>query len=386
MLLTPGPVEVPLAVVAAGAAPAMHHRSDEFRQLLGVTATRLRKLTGSTGTVAIQAGSGTLAMQAAIDNLCAPGDYAVVCRTGEFAARFVEMVAAAGGVAIPVDAPPGQALPPESLAEACRKVSVRLVCLQHVDTSSGIRNDVAALAAVARAVGAYVVVDGVASVGAEHVCADAHGLDVVVTASQKGLMCPPGVAIQVISDRALAAARPVAPVYTNWTRRPAEAGVICNFTAPVNGVRALNAATAELAGYRPAALAAAHLREADAVRAGLGVLGMSIVADSSARAAFVTAARPPAPVSARDLHRELSRRGRLVARGEGTVRIGHYLLNRLLDPAEVVAEIGAALIDLGRSSPVVADAVAAAESATRNRPPRFGSVDYRGLAVDSAVQ
>src|SRR5207244_10801066 len=131
------------------------------------------------------------------------------------------------------------------LRPALGKGDVRVVYLVHSETSTGVVADVQALAAWAKEAGALVVVDAVASLGAVPVETDAWGIDVVVSGSQKALMCPPGLAFASVSRAALeAAARSRSPRFVyDWERtRAAAAKLDAPFTPAVSLVRALDVA------------------------------------------------------------------------------------------------------------------------------------------------
>src|SRR3954447_1948130 len=137
----------------------------------------------------------------------------------------------------------GETPEPDDLRSALAGGDVRVVYLTHSETPTGVVCDVQALASVAREAGARVVVDAVSSLGAVPVETDAWDLDVVVSGSQKALMCPPGLAFVAVSPAALeAAARATAPRYVlDWERtRKAQATLDAPFTPAVPLVRALD--------------------------------------------------------------------------------------------------------------------------------------------------
>src|SRR2546423_12764129 len=155
------------------------------------------------------------------------------------------MVQAFGADLVHVRLDWGETPEPDDLRSALGGGDVRVVYLVHSETSTGVVADVQALAAVAKEAGALVVVDGVSSLGAVPLETDAWGIDVVVSGSQKALMCPPGVAFASVSPAALeAAARATSPRYVmDWERtRKAQAKLDAPFTPAISIVRALNVA------------------------------------------------------------------------------------------------------------------------------------------------
>src|SRR5206468_1319482 len=162
------------------------------------------------------------------------------------------MVKAFGADLVHVRLDWGETPDPDDLRSALADAGdVRVVYLVHSETSTGVVADVQALAAVAREAGAFVVVDAVSSLGAVPLETDAWGIDVVVSGSQKALMCPPGLAFTSVRPRARAAsARAASPrCVLDWERtRAAQAKLDAPFTPAVSLVRALDVALGLLLG------------------------------------------------------------------------------------------------------------------------------------------
>ncbi|MBI5881849.1 MAG: alanine--glyoxylate aminotransferase family protein [Elusimicrobia bacterium] len=206
ILLTPGPTPVPEEVLRALSQPIIHHRTEEFGKLFETLLADLRYCMRTKGRVLALTSSGTGAMECAVANLLSPGDKAVVHATGIFGDRFVEIVKAYGLNPVVISEEWGRAASPERLAAALRTHrDAKVVFVQHTDTSTGVVNDLKALSAVARAESeAVLVVDAISGLGGEPLETDLWGLDVVLSASQKGLMNAPGLSFMSVSDRAWA--------------------------------------------------------------------------------------------------------------------------------------------------------------------------------------
>src|SRR5207245_3787870 len=169
------------------------------------------------------------------------------------------------------------------------------------ETSTGVVADVQVLTAVAREAGALVVVDAVSSLGAVPLETDAWGIDVVVSGSQKALMCPPGIAFASVSSPALeAAARAVSPRFVlDWERtRKAQATLDAPFTPAVSIVRALNVALGLLLDEGLEAAFDRHARLGRACREGAKAMGLELFSPDEERSAVVTAIRSPEGVDA----------------------------------------------------------------------------------------
>ncbi|HVE12219.1 MAG TPA: alanine--glyoxylate aminotransferase family protein [Elusimicrobiota bacterium] len=208
ILLTPGPTPLPPSVYKKMSEPILHHRTAEFGQLFGRTIADLQYVYRTKNSVLMLTSSGTGGMEAAVANLLSPGDKALAHTTGAFGERFVKILKAYGLSPVVVAEEWGSAADPEKLKKALKEnPGVKAVFLQHTDTSTGIVNDLKTLAKVVRENSeALVVVDSISGLGAEELEADAWNLDVVVAASQKGLMCAPGLAFFSVSERAWKAA------------------------------------------------------------------------------------------------------------------------------------------------------------------------------------
>jgi aspartate aminotransferase-like enzyme len=206
LLMTPGPTRVPEPVLRAGAREMLHHRSPEFSAELGGMLQRLRPLFGTRGDVLPVHATGRGAMEATLCNLFSPGDEIAVCCNGRFGEMWCR-IAAPYGLRVQriaadwnVDIDPG-----EVDATLAAHPAIRGIALAHSDTSTGVANDVAAIARVARARNVLLLVDGVSSIGGMPFAFDEWGVDAAITASQKCLMSAPGVSFVVLSERAWSA-------------------------------------------------------------------------------------------------------------------------------------------------------------------------------------
>ena len=208
-LFTPGPTPVPPAVLAAGAEPIVHHRGPDFRDVYASTLERLKEVCRTSADVLLFTASGTGAMESAVANLCAPGDRVAVVSHGSFGERWIAICEQHG---LDVQAlryewgeVPGRRRGRRSRARVGRRPRV-LPAVRHVD-----RRGRPTSARVKEAVGdALLVVDAISSLGAVPLETDAWGIDVVVSGSQKALMCPPGLAMASV-PRARARAREAVP-------------------------------------------------------------------------------------------------------------------------------------------------------------------------------
>jgi alanine-glyoxylate transaminase/serine-glyoxylate transaminase/serine-pyruvate transaminase len=176
--------------------------------VFGESLTMLRKLFQTTHTAAqpfLLSGSGTLGWDQIASNLAEPGDNALVLHTGYFGDSFADCLEAYGVNATQLKAPIGESPSLERIEEALKEKPYQLITITHVDTSTGVLSDIKQIAELVHRVSpdTLVIVDGVCSVGSEDIKFDEWKLDAVLTASQKGIGCPAGLSIVMVSGRGI---------------------------------------------------------------------------------------------------------------------------------------------------------------------------------------
>ncbi|MDQ6926133.1 MAG: aminotransferase class V-fold PLP-dependent enzyme, partial [Candidatus Eremiobacteraeota bacterium] len=205
LLFIPGPVTVAESVLAASAQPMIDHRGPEFKALLERITNRMKPIFGTEqADVLLLGASGTGALEAAVGNVFGPGDHVLACPIGVFGQRLIGIARVFGCEVEVLDTPWGAAVDPQALRarlDASGEKRFDGVLLTHNETSTGVQNDMAPLADALRGYGAYVVVDSVSGLAASDFAMDDWGFDIVVTASQKALAAPPGVAMVAVAPR-----------------------------------------------------------------------------------------------------------------------------------------------------------------------------------------
>ena len=153
----------------------------------------------------VTSGSGTLGWDQVAANVAEPGDDVLVLHTGYFADSFADCFETYGVHATQIKAPIGSRPQLDEIETALNSKKYSIITVTHVDTSTGVLSDVRAVAELVHRVSpeTLVIVDGVCSVGSEEICFDDWGLDVVLTASQKGIGCPAGLSILMASGRTI---------------------------------------------------------------------------------------------------------------------------------------------------------------------------------------
>jgi alanine-glyoxylate transaminase/serine-glyoxylate transaminase/serine-pyruvate transaminase len=212
LLHAPGPTPIPDEVLHALTMQPMDHGDPRLDEVIADCEAGLRRvLQTAYGEPFFFGCNGHGAWEAAIENLLAPGARVLVPGTGHFSESWAVQAEALGRRVVRTPWTPGLPIDPAAVEQVLRDDrahEIAAVFVVHTDTSSGITSDLAALRAAVDAAGhpALFVVDVVASLGAEPFAMDAGGADAVVGASQKGLMCPPGIGFLAVNARAWRAA------------------------------------------------------------------------------------------------------------------------------------------------------------------------------------
>ncbi|MFI5274702.1 MAG: pyridoxal-phosphate-dependent aminotransferase family protein [Ktedonobacterales bacterium] len=334
-LRIPGPTPIPPEVLSALARPMINHRGPEFAAILGRVEEHLRHFYQTTSPVLFFPSSGTGALEAAVVNCFAPGDHVLAVTIGAFGNRLAKIAERFGLRVTRLEAPWGQAARPDEVAAAlAEQLDVRGVLLTHNETSTGVTNDLAALARAIRGVRPemLVIVDAVSSLGCVDMRMDEWDLDVVLTASQKGWMVPPGLAMVGVGPRAWAATERATLPRFYWdfalAKKSLDKGQTpC--TPPVNIFFGLDVSLPMMRAEGREAIYARHARVAALVRERARAFGLALFADPAHASHTVTAITVPDSIDAKALIAALREREQVVIAGgqdrlEGRIlRIGH---------------------------------------------------------------
>ena len=347
-LRIPGPTPVPDRVQRAMDAPMINHRGPEFRALLPELETGLRWTFQTENDMLIFPASGTGGLESAVANVISPGERVLAVTIGAFGDRFADLAEAFGADVARLTLPWGEAADPEDLDDLLSsEPAVTTVLLTHNETSTGVTNPLQSLAEVVKRHKRLLVVDGVSSIGSIDLPVDGWGVDVAVTASQKGWMLPPGVTMVSVSKAAWERqANARAPrFYFDWDRAKKMQAKGMTFTTPAIGI--LFGLRESLSMMREEGLPAIfqrHLRVAAAFRGAAGALGLRLLASQEVASPTVTAVYFPDALTGEKSEvvlktwRDL---GLVVGEGQGKLagrifRIGH--LGAVYD-ADVVATV-----------------------------------------------
>ena len=280
LLLGPGPSAVSTRVMRAMATPVLGHLDPQLLEtmdrLRGQIARVFRAPAGSLALAV--SGTGTAAMETAVANLVAPSSRVVSVVNGYFGERLAAMAERHGATVARVSAEWGQAIDPSAVAAAIERERPAVVTVVHAETSTGVRNPVADVAAAARAADALIVVDTVTSLGGMPVDVGAWGADACYSAGQKCLGAPSGLSPIVFTPRALERRVPCRCFYLDldlleqyWIGRK------YHHTIAATLVYALTEALAEVEDEGLEGRWARHARHHAALTAGLEALGLPLV-------------------------------------------------------------------------------------------------------------
>ena len=345
-LFTPGPTPIPERVQAAMAGTPVYHRGPEFPALLRDAVEGLQEVFPTAYDVFLLSCSGTGVMEAAVANTLCAGDRALVVQAGQFGARWTDICRAYGVEVVERGFSWGEAVDPQVVAESLRDdPGLRVVFATHSETSTGVLHDIASIGDVVRETDAMLVVDGVSSVAAHSLPLEAWNVDLAVTASQKGLMLPPGMGIAAVGPRVWKAHRRCRLPKYYWDlelyRTSQEQGR-APATLPVTLMAGLRAALQMLRSEGVRNVWARHARHALAVRRSAAVLGLTCFARRPSNA--LTAIVLPESVDGLALMDYMRReRGVVVGGGLGDYRGRMVRISNLghVDDAGILEAVGA---------------------------------------------
>jgi len=202
-LMIPGPTPIPPAVMAAMSRPVIGHRSDDFAKLHQRIEEKIKMVFQTKNDVFILTNSGTGGLETAIANTVSPGDKVLALITGNFGERFANIARTYGAEVEEVNFGWGKDVDLATVADKlAANANYKVVLATQNETSTGVLNDIAGIGALVAKTNALFLVDGVSGVGGIEIKTDEWNVDILVTASQKAFMLPPGLAMLSVSEKA----------------------------------------------------------------------------------------------------------------------------------------------------------------------------------------
>jgi aspartate aminotransferase-like enzyme len=365
-LRIPGPTPVPPSILEAMARPMIDHRGPEFSAILTRVVEQLKYFFQTSSDILTFPAAGTGAMEAAVVNLFSPGDAVAAITIGSFGNRFAQIAETFGASVTRIEFPLGQAAKTDVVLERLAGIAnLRGVLVTHNETSTGVTNDLKALASAIRKQHPDVVlaVDAVSSLSCVDLRMDEWELDVVFTGSQKGWMIPPGLALVGVGPRAWKANQQarIPRVYWDfaWAKRSMDKGQT-PYTPPVSLFYGLDAALEMMRAEGREAIFARHQAVGELTRARAKQLGLELLAEPAYASNTVTAIKAPVGIEVKALRKALREQDRVVIAGgqeqlEGKiVRIGHLGYVHQSDIIATMEALERQLVAMGYQAPTPA--------------------------------
>lgn len=301
LLMGPGPSNPYPEATAAFSRPLLGHMDPEFLALLDDTMARLRSVFRTANQLTLpMSGTGSAGMETCFVNLLEPGDVAIVGANGVFGDRMCEVGRRCGAELVRVEEAWGRPLDPQRLLDAQRDhPEARLVAVVHAETSTGVENDVAPLAAL-QDTDTLLVVDTVTSLGGIPVEIDGWGIDASYSGTQKCLGVPPGLSPVTFGARAVDRLQTRATPVQSWyldlsliASYVSGSARVYHHTAPIAMVFALHAALGAVLDEGLEVAWARHRSVGERLQRELPELGFRLVVDEGYRLPELTTAWLP---------------------------------------------------------------------------------------------
>jgi alanine-glyoxylate transaminase / serine-glyoxylate transaminase / serine-pyruvate transaminase len=305
LLMGPGPSNPHPAVLRAAAAPVLGHLDPAYLAILGETADMLRQVFGTRNALTLAVpGTGFSGMEAALCNLLEPGDTLLVGAAGFFGAKLAEVGARCGADVTKVAGEWGKPIAADALRSAARELGqVKAIAIVLAETSTGVRQPLEDIAALAHEIGALLVVDSVTALGGMPIPVEALELDAVYSCTQKCLGALPGLAPITLSARAVQAIErrkhPVQSWYLDLLalQRYWNPPHAYHHTSNVSLIYALHTALRLTLTEGLDARYARHTLNGTALRAGAAAIGMTTLAEVEHQLPMVAALCVPDGIS-----------------------------------------------------------------------------------------
>ena len=301
LLMTPGPTMIPPSVLQVMSRQIIHHRTQAFVEAYDGLEEDLKALFQTKNMVLMFASSGSGAMESAVVNLFSKGEKVLVVSIGSFGERFAEICNVYGLDVVKLAFEWGQSADVAKIKEildADTNNEIKGVLITHNETSTGVTNDIASVGKLVKGTNRLLVVDAISALGGIEMKADEWGVDVVVSGSQKGLMCPPGLAYASVSDKAWAACE-VSDLpkfyfdYKKYRKGFLGQGENPPYTPAVSLMLGQAEALRLMKEERFENIYARHNKLAKAAQAGVAALGLELFPNKEDSSAIITAVKVP---------------------------------------------------------------------------------------------
>jgi alanine-glyoxylate transaminase/serine-glyoxylate transaminase/serine-pyruvate transaminase len=303
ILLGPGPSDVHPRVLQAMGSPLLGHLDPEFLAIMNETQEMLRQVFRTKNQLTFPvSGTGSAGMETAVVNLVEPGDRMVVCVNGVFGQRMTDVAQRAGAAVTTVERPWGEVFDLQQIREVLQKVRPKVLGIVHAETSTGAWQPAAELGKLCHEHDTLLLLDTVTSLAGVEVAVDDWGVDAVYGGTQKCLSCPPGLAPVSFSPRAVEAINRRKTKVQSWyldmtmVQRYWGEERFYHHTAPITMIYALREALRLVLEEGLEKRWARHLRNHQALKAGLTALGITYAAAEGHQLPQLNAIRIPSGV------------------------------------------------------------------------------------------
>jgi aspartate aminotransferase-like enzyme len=349
-LRVPGPTPCPPEVLKAMAWQMVNHRGPEFHEMLTEVTEGLKKVFQTRNDVLLLTGSGTGGLEAAVVNMFSPGDKVLSVSIGVFGDRFASIAKQFGADVISLKVEWGKAADPDAIKKAIKdNPGIKAVLVTHNETSTGVTNDLAAISQVVKDAGKLLVVDAISSLGSINLPVDDWHCDVIITASQKGWMVPPGMAMVSVSPEAwkFHTEAKMPRFYWDFTRakKNLDEKKENPWTPAISIVYAFTVALKMMEKEGINNIFDRHVRIGQMTRDGIKKIGLPLFAEESHASNTVTAVSIPEGLDGKKLRQVLREQYKVVLAGgqqtlDGKIfRIGHLGMVNEKDIKEILTSI-----------------------------------------------
>ena len=352
-LRIPGPTPCPPQALEAMGRQMINHRGPEFGKILNAITGKLKQVFQTKGDVFVLTASGTGGLEAAIVNTLSPTDSVLSISNGAFGERFADIAARYGAEVSRLTFEWGKPIDLEVIEKTLRaNGNIKAVLATHNETSTGMTNDIDEVSAVVKKYDKLLLIDAISSLGCINLPTDDWNCDVVVTASQKGWMVPPGLAMVSVSEKAWQAHSQAKMPRYYWDFVKARDFLLKGqtpWTPAVSIFFALDSTLDLMLGEGIDNIFVRHAQVGQTARNGVKSLGLSIFPDERYASNTVTAVNATDGIDAAKLIQTLREEHKVILAGgqqklSGKIfRIGHLGLVHEDDMKSVLEALGRAL-------------------------------------------
>jgi len=301
LLMTPGPTMLPPEVLEVMRRQIIHHRTADFEKTWDELHKNLKSIFQTKQTVMTMASSGTGAMEASVVNLFSPGEKVLAVSIGAFGDRFADIATTFGLEVVKLSVEWGKAVNVQDIKDILDKdvnSEIKGVLITHNETSTGVSNDIKAVAELTCNTNRLIVVDAISALGGIELRMDEWGLDCVITGSQKALMAPPGLAFIALSEKAWEACERSSMPKFYWDLRKYKKGLAKisenpPYTPSITVVQAQAEAIKLMIAEGLENVYSRHKKFAKATQKGILALGLELLPAAELSSYIVTAVKAP---------------------------------------------------------------------------------------------